>query len=355
MYDNPRTTLNPLPIFILIVIIVAAIVVIISAGAGKEQPITITQIDFANVEKGKIIGSYGTTFNSSALKYIAPRIIYDSTGNASGEITLDIKIIQPDGNIMSSSASPRGYTYNDTLEVQAGKSGETITLIGWENEKGGTYSEGTYICEIWNNGKKLYVGNFMVTTTPQLMAPSNIRSSSTGINYVTLNWNSAGSGVSYKVYYNIQNDVANAKSITATENTATVSGLAENTTYYFWVASVQNGNEARSTKALMITTSSKTTVPPSNPLPGTTWEYINQNDNGNRYRLTFSGSNAVTFAIYNRDGSSTLDSYKGTYSLRGNNLTVVIEYPEGKTTASYTYSQTGIVDKQKQSIIYKPR
>jgi hypothetical protein len=235
--------------------------------------IVITKIDFANIdENGKIIGSYGTTFDSSTLKHLSPRITYDS--NTSGEITLVAKIIH------QSTGKIRLISY-DTLEIQADKRGKTDTLTGWKNENGDSYSAGTYTCEILNNDEKLCTGIFTVTATP----PSNSLPRTTGDTFTT-------------------------------------------------------------------------TAPSSNPpLPGTTWEYINQTANdidGHRYRLTFSGSNAVTFAVYNRDDTSAFDSFKGTYSLEGNNLTIVPEYPDSETV-SYTYSKTGIVDKQNQSIIYKPR
>lgn len=95
--------------------------------------------------------------------------------------------------------------------------------------------------------------------------------------------------------------------------------------------------------------------PSANPLIGTIWEFINQNDNGNRYRLSFSSNNNVTFAIYNREGSSSLESYNGKYTLQGNTLTIEIVYPEGKVTDRYIYSQSSIVNNQNRAIIYKPR
>jgi hypothetical protein len=160
MYDNPKTTLNPLQIFIIIAI-VTAVVVIISVGNRNKQHISITKMDFVNTqEDGKEISS-DTIFYTADIRYIAPRITYNSTGNDSGEITINVKIINPLGNIMSS--SPGEYTYDDTLKIQAGKSGETITLSRLGDENRSTYSEGIYTCEIWSNGEMLYGANFTVT------------------------------------------------------------------------------------------------------------------------------------------------------------------------------------------------
>jgi len=103
-------------------------------------------------------------------------------------------------------------------------------------------------------------------------------------------------------------------------------------------------------------TVSAASVASQNSLTGTSWEFINQNDNNNRYRLSFSGTNNVTFSIHNRDASRQLETHNGTYSLQGNSLTVVINYPEGRVTDVFTYtSQTNIVNNQNRSIVYRPR
>jgi hypothetical protein len=125
--------------------------------AVPAPSITITKMDFVNMEKdGTIIGSYGTTFESSVLKYLAPRITYDST-DSTGKIALNIKIIKPDGSIAMLPSD--GLT---TLNVQAAKSGETVILGGWGNDKGGFYTPGTYNCEIWSKGIRLYHTSFIV-------------------------------------------------------------------------------------------------------------------------------------------------------------------------------------------------
>jgi hypothetical protein len=80
--------------------------------------------------------------------------------------------------------------------------------------------------------------------------PQNVRTGTPGTDNVTLNWDSAGSGISYKVYYNTQNDPARANALPNPEKgTSTkISGLASGTAYYFWVTSLLNRQEsARST------------------------------------------------------------------------------------------------------------
>ncbi|GHU16049.1 hypothetical protein FACS1894163_04690 [Spirochaetia bacterium] len=127
--------------------------------------IIITKMDFVNRdENGTAIGSYGTIFESSTLKYLAPRITYDSIG-AAGEIVLNIKIIYPDGSIDVVPSSPSGYSFNTTLTVQSDKKGSSVISTGWGNDKGGSYTPGTYNYEIWSKGKKLFSASFTVKTT----------------------------------------------------------------------------------------------------------------------------------------------------------------------------------------------
>jgi hypothetical protein len=194
-----------------------------------------------------------------------------------------------------------------------------------------------------------------VTSAP-LTAPGNVRSGNINSDRITIQWNSVGPDLSYKIYYGTQNNAANARTTTATGTSVVVTDLTSNTTYYFWVTATKDKEESAKSPVLAVRTSAATSPPPVNTLNGTTWEYINQVDNnGYRYRLSFSGSNSVTFAIYNRDGSKQEESYNGTYRLQGTNLTLEIVYPDKKRTNYYTYSQSGITDKHEQSIIYRKR
>jgi hypothetical protein len=325
----------------------------IRSCSTKIPVITITKMDFSN-SLGKKTLSSGTSFYDNDIRYIGPRITYENTGNITDKIDLGIKIFDPNGKLKRGSSSPAEYCYISTLDVQAGKNGENISISGWGNEKGGTYSPGTYTCEIWHKGKKLYNASFTVITAPPLTVPGNVRASTVGTDRVTIHWNSSESGISYKVYYGTQSNVANARSISSTANSVTITGLTSNISYYFWVTAIKGEKETDKSSALIVKTATKSSPAPVNPLNGTTWEYTNQNDNGNRYRLAFSGNNKVTFAIHNSNDSRQLESYNGTYWLQGNSLTIEIIYSNNdKITDYYTYSQSGITNNHKQSIIYK--
>ena len=154
-------------------ILIVIVVLIVRAGSQSAQPpITITSMDFANTLSRNVI-SYGISFVDADIKYIAPRVIYDNTSSSSRNITLDVKIIKPNGSLMTGSSSPTSYTYSEALNIQPNKKSDNATLSGWGSESGGVYPSGTYTCEIWNNNKILFRANFTVTTTPPTVQNSS--------------------------------------------------------------------------------------------------------------------------------------------------------------------------------------
>jgi formylglycine-generating enzyme required for sulfatase activity len=98
-------------------------------------------------------------------------------------------------------------------------------------------------------------------TPPQI--PRNVRAGTPGTDSVTLNWDSAGSGVSYKVYYNTQNNPSGANVLDdlATGTSMNITGMESGTNYYFWVASVKDGQESGRSSVVTILTAA---VPTSN-------------------------------------------------------------------------------------------
>jgi hypothetical protein len=219
-----------------------------SESVPTVPSIIITKMDFANLEKNKIlIGSYGTSFESSLLKYLAPRITYDSIGTA-GEIVLNIKIIKPDGKINVSTTSPSGYTINYTLNVQPDKKGVNETLAGWGTEKGGSYSPGTYYCEIWSKDTRLYRASFSVTNIDALVAQYSTTTPQKTDTAIVFTHNGP-QGVNVRLYYNGQliDVIDPSKKVTKT-----VSGNENNITL-----KAQIGDE---TKELKLSARGSTTI-----------------------------------------------------------------------------------------------
>ncbi|MDR1955468.1 MAG: SUMF1/EgtB/PvdO family nonheme iron enzyme [Treponema sp.] len=102
-----------------------------------------------------------------------------------------------------------------------------------------------------------------VVMAPQ--APRNVRAGTPGTDSVSLSWDSAGSGISYQVYYSNQNDPSGAKPLGNPTSTPSfnVNSMVSGTAYYFWVASVQDGQESGKSPVVTV----RTAAIPVNPVP----------------------------------------------------------------------------------------
>lgn len=123
---------------------------------------TISTADFCNVtNEGTIIDGYGYALYAKKIKYVKPKITYFSKVASEKEVTVDVKILKPDGGMLTGSSSPEGYTYSSKFTLKSGDN-NNAELLGWGSSNGGTYSEGTYTMEFWYKGKKLYTKSFYI-------------------------------------------------------------------------------------------------------------------------------------------------------------------------------------------------
>nr|AGS53350.1 serine/threonine kinase [uncultured bacterium contig00014] len=90
--------------------------------------------------------------------------------------------------------------------------------------------------------------------------PRNLRSGTIGTDRVTVLWDSAGVGFSYRIYYHTLNNPADALSRAASGTSIDISGLTGNTQYYFWVSTVQDGREGDRSAALTVRTAAAQTA-----------------------------------------------------------------------------------------------
>ncbi|MDR1802747.1 MAG: fibronectin type III domain-containing protein [Treponema sp.] len=94
------------------------------------------------------------------------------------------------------------------------------------------------------------------TNTIHIMIPPlNVRAETPETDRVTISWNSAGSGISYRVYYSTQNDPSRANTyVSASGTSISVSNLNSNTNYFFWVSSIRNGQESAKSSVVSVRT-----------------------------------------------------------------------------------------------------
>lgn len=113
----------------------------------QVMPIRITKVEMANVDYNyNIETDFGKTIYSSRSMYLAPRITY--TAYHSGEITLYIRLYQPDGTMrFYKNFSPKGYTGTSSFNFNEGD--YTKNLGGWGSKSMGYWESGQYRIEFW--------------------------------------------------------------------------------------------------------------------------------------------------------------------------------------------------------------
>ncbi len=126
-----------------------------------KAPISISKIEFCNEDyNNNIINSYGSKLEANDMKYLGPRMYITPHISTSKSISLDIKIIKPNGTIMQGKSSPTGYTFSDKITVNNYSS--SVTLKGYGNSTTSAFTAGTYQYEIWYNGNKLHSESFTI-------------------------------------------------------------------------------------------------------------------------------------------------------------------------------------------------
>lgn len=118
-------------------------------------PLEITAMRVGNNDNnGRWLNSPGSNLYSSQMRYLCPVITYNAT--FSGQVTIFIKIIQPNGVIFRNpSRSPSGFSNSVTLQVYRGNN-QTLQLTGWGNGESSSYQAGEWTVEIWYNNKRMW-------------------------------------------------------------------------------------------------------------------------------------------------------------------------------------------------------
>jgi formylglycine-generating enzyme required for sulfatase activity len=148
---------------------------------------------------------------------------------------------------------------------------------------------------------------------------------------VSLSWDSAGSGISYKVYYSNQNDPSGAKPLgnLTTGTSFNVNSMAGGTAYYFWVSSVKDGQESGKSPVVTV----RTAAVPVNPAPdgfvriqggtftmGSPASEVGRINNEVQHQVTVSGFYMGKFEVTQREWAAVMGSNPSYF--KGDNLPV---------------------------------
>ena len=119
---------------------------------GRTIPFVINDIQIGNMNNsGGMDIKYGDPIYSNRTMYLTPRITY--TGITAGNRKLYVKLFYPDGSLSTGQSSPRGYSFDDTAYIGAGRG--SASLMGWGSATKGHYRAGNYRIEVWYNGECL--------------------------------------------------------------------------------------------------------------------------------------------------------------------------------------------------------
>lgn len=130
----------------------------VTQSAGRVAQLSITGATFGNTKKDNtIINSYGSTLYASDIRYLCCRLNYNGPSSSESK-TIYVKVIKPNGEMMTGSSSPSGYTYSQNVTFEAGDS-KSVGIGGWGKEESSSYTSGTYKFEIYWNGAKQYTAS----------------------------------------------------------------------------------------------------------------------------------------------------------------------------------------------------
>lgn len=127
----------------------------------------IKDVKFSNIEKNEAeIEPEGSVLYANRIKYLCPHIYYIPLSREKHEVTFQIKISTLDGEIVSGSNSPNGYSYFSTKEIEPNDGSEEpvcVKLQGLGNESSTTYKPETeYNFQVFVNNKLMYTTKLKV-------------------------------------------------------------------------------------------------------------------------------------------------------------------------------------------------
>lgn len=132
----------------------------------KMGYVYVTDVQFANRLNGEDIEAAGTTLHSENMRYLVPKVIYNSllpSGRAMVRNYFRYKIFDSDGVLDQSDSSPAGYTNGGDFNVAPGEVNQGEFLGGgWGNANVTTWKADDYTFELYYQGRKIYTGSFTI-------------------------------------------------------------------------------------------------------------------------------------------------------------------------------------------------
>lgn len=153
----------------------------------------ITSIDFLNSnELGYALSQPGTVLYDDDVQFIQPNVTYDGLSDEPNEVTLYMKFIKPNGELLSVANAPEGFSMTQTVTVYPGKN-NTLVLTGLGSKTNRYYPQGNYRFELWCQGNRIYSSSFTTVKTPPKTVVVNLSVANNAAIYVNGRYKANGS------------------------------------------------------------------------------------------------------------------------------------------------------------------
>lgn len=119
-----------------------------------SNKLTVLAAVFADTDYDRnILTGYGQQLYSD-MQYLTGKVSYRKQFATQETVTLQVKIIRPNGTIDRGNTSPAEYSFEQKVTISE-KEG-VFEMLGWGSTSRKSYPPGTYHYEIWMDGTKLY-------------------------------------------------------------------------------------------------------------------------------------------------------------------------------------------------------
>jgi formylglycine-generating enzyme required for sulfatase activity len=239
-----------------------------SFDKSAHNKVNVVVIDACRENPFRNTGATGNRTFSRGLTVVEhlPQDLFIMYSTAAGDVAADGA--QGKRNSPFAEAFLKHIATNEPFFAVASKiTRETLTLTG---QKQRPFQSGSIISDPYYSLNPAGVTPPQpapAVTPPQI--PRNVRAGTPGTDSVTLTWDSAGSGVSYRAYYNTQNNPSSAMAMSnlATGTSMNITGMESGTSYYFWVSTVKDGQESGKSPVVTVLTAAAVPVNPTPNVP----------------------------------------------------------------------------------------
>ena len=234
----------------------------------------LTRLESAIVSNGKLV-----VVDRANLDKVREEQGFQLSGEVDDESAKSIGRLLGAGAIVTGSLTDLGDVYSLTLKAinietatvavsylaDLAKTTRIETLLATRDGAAITSTSGTTTVRVQSTSSTTSTTPITVERTPPLV-PQNLRTGTIEGTTVALSWTSAGSNVSYRVYYGTMANEADA-TIAGNVNgtTYTVTNLQRRTVYYFWVTTVDGALESSKSDVVSATTTNTYNIGDTGP------------------------------------------------------------------------------------------